>query len=1204
MKLFFTASFFFFCITVFHIIPGQADDTCIFTPSADEVPPNIVMYVDNSEEMLQAVWNSAFDNSRDWTPSGTEAIEGGTAFLNENGYGFYQSNGNASTMNIAPFVEDDGILTLDTTKGVAGNEVLDETGRSYYQWTFDSTTVILPVASLIKALGENNQCNECSEIRYSANYLNWIFFSSSVDDGGYKPDEVDEYNLFYKPAGEDEYITEDGQKNGINRLYLTKQALKNVIEGTENKAKFALYWFDSSDSGVKQNKPLELALEEDDTTMRASFLESINGMQAYSYTPLAEGLAYIAGYYDTEAAHVYGCEKNFILLLSPGVSSQDLGGSGNSNDLSLTAAQYEPDFLSDFDNDDESISNGEGWIIEDMTSDNKDNDGDGEIDEADEAVEYEIPIGYNGSTYLDDIAYYIYNNDVVSWVDGFQNVITYTIGFMGNHVNDLFLINTSNNGNGFTNLYNINDPDYGRYHTTASSPDELVDALSKAINSILERTTVFAAPVVPVTRTTSGDRIYLSFFTPRSENFWEGNVVKYGLNSDNQIVDKYGNPATELNGALIETAEPYWATINWAADPLSSISPEENGIFYSQRPIYTYLGGNTSIVSPENAFNIENITTTLLGNPTHTADEIIDYIRGADVFDDDSDAIVDENRDVITGDVLHSKPTVYEFIHKEGTLTLSSAMTGISSGEMLVGSMGGRAYANGIGFNEDGQEKIRYNNLLSPFSSGELVVGVESGSSTGIISLSDKTMIFFGSNDGMLHAVRDENGTEAWSFIPPHHLSRIKDIIEGDGHSYFVDGTAKIYLIDDDGDGFIDSDGDDDGDGSPDSDPDKVILVCGERMGSNSFFALDITDPEQPQYLWRISNEEDTSFALPIVYPELGESWSEPRFGKVKTSDGDTTGTDALIIGGGYSSDNSLGTKLYILDVLTADLLQEFSFSENYSLASAASPLDINDNDFIDKIYIGDLGGNMYRIGHFYSSDGTLLSFPQSDENITNWESHLLFSANDGLVANRKFYYPPSVTMERGYHLVFMGTGDRNDPCDQDTSDGVFVIKDTHSAASYDMLDLRDVTDPLAVEYVPPNLDSEDVGWYYLLAQGEKVLAKGLVFSEVYYFTTFTPNNDPCMSGGTAKLYGLDYKSGVAAPGFDGFEAGIVIGGGIPSQPVLILNDDPANTRLLVSVGSTNPDDYSDSQGAGIYTFDLNSDNNFTYIWWRDWVLP
>ncbi len=1201
MKYFSRITFLLLFITA-SAVPSRSDDTCIFQPSATEVLPNIVLYIDNSVEMLQAVWHKDFDNTVDWTPSDTsvEAIEdasNGTGFFNEHGYGFISSNGNGSVA-LAPYLESDGILELDESRSVDGTD----NGDGYYDWTFNGRTITLPAESLIKPLGVDNQCNECAEIRYSTNYLNWLFFSTG--DDGYN---VADGGLFYN--------TDEG-KEGINRLYLTKQALAEVIEATRNKAKFALYWFDNSADGVSQNKPLGLAADcvmtgEDETcTLTPDYLNSINGMQAYNYTPLAEGLAEIGGYFDREASGIYGCEKNFIILLSPGISSQDFGGSGNTNDLTLTAADNEPDSLNDFDNDGDLFAFddpgiGADGIIEDLSNNGIDDDNDGNIDEEDERITYDIPIGYNGSTYLDDVAYYLYNHDIVSWVDGYQNVMTYTVGFMGDHASDLFLINTSNNGNGFTNLYDTSNPDYGSYFWKADNPDQLVDSLMSAINSILERTTVFAAPVVPVTRTTSGNKIYMSFFTPRPGNFWEGNVVKFGLDESNNIVDPDGNVVTEINGALKEDAVPFWATIDWARDSSTS-NPAPNGILYSERPIYTYLGTDTSLISAANTFTADNITADLLGLPVdYTAEQVIDYIRGADILDEDDDGILAENRAVITGDVLHSEPAVYEFIHTEGSLSLTAISGSFTTDELVIGSKGGRAYvetATGT--------TLFYEQLLSPFSRGEIISGTESGATATLETLSDPTMIFFGANDGMLHAVQDSDGSASWSFIPPNQLSRLKDILEGDEHAYFVDGSPRIYLIDDDGDGFIDADGDDNNDGMPDSDPDRVILVCGERKGSSSYFALDITSPHNPVYLWRISPTNDTPFAEPIIYSNLGESWAEPRLGKVKRNDTDTEGVDAMIIGGGFSSVNSAGTSLYIMEVLTANQLREFSLGLNYSFASAVNALDINDNGFIDKFYIGDLGGNMYRVGYFTNPDLTPLTFPNADENISRWKAEPIFTANDSInTTDRKFYYPPSVVLEIGYDLIFMGTGDREDPCDPTTSDGVFVVKDTHESLGYlTVADLINITDPDDPNYSVPVLSGNDLGWYYLLADGEKVLSKGIVFSGVYYFTTFTPNDDPCLPGGIAKLYAMDYDTGLANEAFfdnlgiDG--PGVIIGGGIPSRPVLVINDNPDDTKLFISVGSTNDDSTSASQGAGIISTDPGENSTFSYIWWRDWVIP
>ena len=210
------------------------------------------------------------------------------------------------------------------------------------------------------------------------------------------------------------------------------------------------------------------------------------------------------------------------------------------------------------------------------------------------------------------------NGELYDSGEGYQNILTYTIGFMGDIEGNLFLINTSNNGNGNKNLYDTSDEDYGKYHFTAQSPDALSEQLLAAVNSILSKTSTFMAPVVPVTRTTSGDKIYMAFFKPSEGNFWEGNVTKYGISSDNQIVDAKPIPelATWPNGAMKDDAVPYWATIDWA-DVTKS-----NYIHNSNRNIYTYLTSLTQFESTN-----ANLTETVIGNPIRRFLDRIEYVR-------------------------------------------------------------------------------------------------------------------------------------------------------------------------------------------------------------------------------------------------------------------------------------------------------------------------------------------------------------------------------------------------------------------------------------------------------------------------------------------------------------------------------------------------------------------------------------------------
>jgi len=158
--------------------------------------------------------------------------------------------------------------------------------------------------------------------------------------------------------------------------------------------------------------------------------------------------------------------------------------------------------------------------------------------------------------------------------------------------------------------------------------------------------------------------------------------------------------------------------------------------------------------------------------------------------------------------------------------------------------------------------------------------------------------------------------------------------------------------------------------------------------------------------------------------------------------------------------------------------------------------------------------------------------------------------------------------------------------------------------------DLVDVTDPIVKV---PNLDNEngdvdldynvDQGWFVRLASGEKIMAESTVFYKTLYLTSFTPNNDPCLPGGFGQLYALNYKTAAAVIDFDNdnsLERSKSIGGGIPSKIVTVISDS-GNIKLFISVGSTNPDSYSESFNAGVVTADpLTPKINFFYLWWRE----
>jgi len=1198
-------------------------DSCMFQVSSDEMPPNIVFLIDNGVMMQQITWHADFDNDVDYTPF--EAVESdvvpngaaGNGFFNENGYAIFLTGG---VFYLVP-VRDDLTLVTKTR--------LQETGgKGSATWTINDKTITLPgvPSSTIDADGVKDNAEV---FRYSKNYMNWLFFSGNyTGNGSDLPDK--------------------------SRLYYAKKALLNVGKLASNKAKFAIYNFTSTSEGASRVQPIgevvsTLGGVPADNVLDTNYVNNINNMGAYLYSPLAEGLASIGGYINSDSFGIIDstnyCQKSYAIVVSAGISSED------KSDLN----QEIPGRLDDYDEDG---SDGVGI------------DGPGQGTLTVDEVTYTITTGFNGSTYLDDVAHYLYSYDISvdnDEIGGFQNLVTYTVGFMASQETQAFLINTSNNGNGYPNLNDSSHPGYGKFHFEAETAQGLSQAILDAVNVIISKPATFVAPVVPVTRTTSGDKIYMAFFIPTEENFWEGYVSKFSLNSQNEIIDANGDPATWPNGAMREEAVPFWTTKDWA------------NTANTNRNIYTYLGTNLDLTAAENDFDTTNsdLTDLLLGFPADITvngtvvigrDKVINFVRGADVFDQDEDTDTSENRDFITGDVLHSEPVVFTYHYADNTTT---------------------------------------------------------------------TMVYFGANDGMLHAVLDEtdpdidtygdentHGTEAWSFIPPDQLIRLKYMIEGTIHKEFVDSSPKIYFHDANQDGFVDPDA-----------GDKVILVCGERKGGTSYFGLDVTVPDDPKYMWRIgSGNEDTiirydgktlAFGVnswvgnlttemyndymsgdmttypfvwglivssiatgpeegileltnirrhaggtfqndenltlwdgvartwtnaamvmgdeltpDVIVSELGESWSEPQFGLVKTTNDDTDGTAVFFIGGGYSENNSAGKIVVAIDVFTGEVVRKFTDINTYttdtehttdtniyySVPSSVKVVDEDNNGFVDKVYVGDLGGQVWRFGQVsFDSDGNTLSFPDSDENINNWTGQILFRAPtdvvDAVSYTRKFFYPPSVTLEHGYDLIFIGTGDREAACDTTTgADRIYSIKDTHGSNTLIEADLVDVTDPLATT---PNLDltnsdvdlngQYDQGWYIRLvdqsdaAVGEKVLANGTVFYKTLYITTFTPNNHPCLPGGEARLYAVNYKTGRAVLFLGGDIDGdgnadltrsVMIGGGIPSKPVMVIKQE--SRKILISVGSTVPETTSEILDAGIIGIDpLEPAKNFFIRYWR-----
>ena len=81
------------------------------------------------------------------------------------------------------------------------------------------------------------------------------------------------------------------------------------------------------------------------------------------------------------------------------------------------------------------------------------------------------------------------------------------------------------------------------------NPLKLEQQLNRTFSDILSRGVSHVAPVVSVdeaNRTQSGDRLYMAFFKPIGDNYWQGNLKKYGL--DYRVRDDCGRTDPRVDG--------------------------------------------------------------------------------------------------------------------------------------------------------------------------------------------------------------------------------------------------------------------------------------------------------------------------------------------------------------------------------------------------------------------------------------------------------------------------------------------------------------------------------------------------------------------------------------------------------------------------------------------------------------------------------
>ena len=379
--------------------------------------------------------------------------------------------------------------------------------------------------------------------------------------------------------------------------------------------------------------------------------------------------------------------------------------------------------------------------------------------------------------------------------------------------------------------------------------------------------------------------------------------------------------------------------------------------------------------------------------------------------------------------------------------------------------------------------------------------------------------VYVGSNDGMLHCFNATTGAELWAFIPYNLLPKLQkqwavDKVNGTryySHDVFVDGSPISSDV------YINGEW-------------RTVLVCGQGPGYGSsmaggynyYFALDVTDPENPLPLWEISHEDSSGNLT------MGETWSTPTIGKVNVS-----GTDRWLafMGSGYDNigESIAGRTLYavridtgeviwtstVTDVDTSLLVSPHVAYTNILASFVGSPTAVdNDSDgYTEDVYTGDLDGRLYR-------------FDVTSSLVSAWTTTAIYTDynNYPIITKPAVWIDPYSSTK--YPKVLFGTGgDDNAPSDRNYSFVALTDKGTTSAT----------VDWYMGVATDLNLSSDlCVG---ALDTGYKVWADPVIADYIVYFSTLNGSIEsvnPCLNlGDSGRLYArtLRYSSGVAIGG-------------------------------------------------------------------------
>jgi type IV pilus assembly protein PilY1 len=696
-----------------------------------------------------------------------------------------------------------------------------------------------------------------------------------------------------------------------------------------------------------------------------------------------------------------------------------------------------------------------------------------------------------GGRCLEEIAEYMYENDLRATLPQIQNVTTYTVGFELTGTDGVAAV---------TKLRNTAAGAGGVFYE-AKDTATLTTVLTNIVRSILEFNTSFTAPAVSVNafnRTQNLNDLYVTVFRPSETYAWSGNIKKYELAANGTILDATGAPAVEATtGFFRGSSQSFWTT-GVDGDDVTSGGAANVLPLPANRLVYSDLDTSLALTAAGNSVTTGNAAITaamlgLVGAEAPGRNPLINWMRGTDITDQDGDGLTTDVRHQM-GDPMNGRPA---------TVIYGGSLADPDPNDGVVYAVTNEGYLHAIN-TLDGTELwsfmpqqllARASDLYNNEAVDDRVYGLDANirvirnevNENGVIepTLGERVLLYFGmrrgGNDIYGLDVTDRNAPTFLFRVGPNETGARR--LTNAGQSWSMPAVAKINISGASqntlqqvlvfGGGY-------------DTVQDNGPFVAADSVGNQIF----VVDALSGNVLWYAGPSADAG----------------------------------------------------------ADLRHA---SMNHSIPADVRVFDLTGDGFADRMYASDMGGRVWRFDIHNGQTRANLVTGGVFASLGN--AHL--TTHPVATTRRFYSAPDLSFLTQGGRTwlnVGIGSGYRGHPLNQQTEDRFYSLRDhlpfgRLSQAQYDAATVITEADVNLIDItldITPTVPAGATGWRLDLKRpsgtwtGEKSLSEARTLESMIQFTTYEPNNDStsnsssCAPGmGTNRLYTISAFTG--APVFD-----------------------------------------------------------------------